>query len=167
MEEKTLLNATLCFLVREGEVLLAIKTQKIGKGCWNGYGGGIDEGETPIQATVRELGEESEIITSPEHLTKVAVVDFHNTKSDGSVFVCRVHVFLVKQWVGEPKETDEMITPTWFKELPLDNMMLADKFWLPPALSGKKITATAKYGPFQQELIGEVTIQEVEFFPED
>jgi len=43
--EKVLLDAVVCYLVREDEILLAFKTVKIGKDCWNGYGGGIEEGE--------------------------------------------------------------------------------------------------------------------------
>ena len=146
MEEKTLLNATLCFLGKNSEVLLGFKTQKIGKDCWNGYGGGIDNGETPRQAAWRELREEAGVVTSPEFLEKSAVVDFHNTKSDGSHFVCRVHIYLVSQWTGNPRVTDEMINPTWFdiERLPLNKMMPADREWLTVVLSGKKIISTAK-----------------------
>lgn len=168
MEEKILLNATLCFPVKNGKVLLGFKTQKIGKDCWNGYGGGIKEGESPMQAALRELKEESGIETSSEYLEKVAVVDFHNTKSDGSTFICRVHTFLVSDWSGEPRATKEMINPTWFdmKYLP-DKLMPADKQWLPVVLSGKKIMATAKLGPFQKTLLGEVELRQVDSFPDD
>jgi 8-oxo-dGTP diphosphatase len=60
-DEKVLLNASLCFLVREGKVLLAKKANKIGKNCWNGYGGGVDGKETPEESAVRELREEAGI----------------------------------------------------------------------------------------------------------
>jgi ADP-ribose pyrophosphatase YjhB (NUDIX family) len=163
-EEKVLFNATLCYLVKENKVLLAIKAKKIGQGCWNGYGGGIDGDETPEQSVIRELFEESDIKTSIEHLSKVAIVDFHNTKSDNSIFSCRVHVYFVNAWKGEAKETEEMLQPTWFNKnnLPLDKMMPADKFWLPEVLAGKKIIAQAHYGPFQKTLLKEVKINYVE-----
>ncbi len=168
-EEKTLLNATLCFPIQDKKVLLGFKTEKIGKDCWNGYGGGIDEGETPKQSALRELKEETGIIALPEFLEKSAIVDFHNTKSDGSSFICRVHVYLVFQWTGNPRVTDEMINPTWFdiEHLPLDKMMPADREWLPVVLSGKKIIATAKLGPFQKTLLEEVELQQVDSFPDD
>lgn len=159
-EEKVLYNATACFLFKDNKILLALKTDKIGKDCWNGYGGGIEEGESAIGAAIRELKEETSknkndgVVAIPENLEKIAIVDFHNTKSDGQTFVCRVHFYLV-------------IRPTWFEidNLPFDQMMPADKVWLPVALSGKKIVAKAHYGPFQKELIGDVEINYVESFP--
>ena len=174
-EEKVLYNATACFLIKENKILLGLKTQKIGKNCWNGYGGGIEKGESAIKAAVRELKEETSknkndgIIALPENLEKIAIVDFHNTKSDGETFVCRVHFYLVRKWEGEAQETKEMIKPTWFEidNLPFNQMMPADKIWLPVALSGKSIVAKAYYGPFQKELIGDVGINYVESFPED
>jgi len=51
--------------------------------------------------------------------------------------------------------------------LPLDQMMPADREFFPLILNGKKIIAHATYGPYQKELIGEVVIQEVEELPED
>ena len=167
-EEKVLLNATLCFLVKNDKVLLGFKTQKIGKDCWNGYGGGINDREIPKLAALRELREEASIVALPESLEKMAIVDFHNTKSDGENFVCRVHVYLASRWTGEPQTTDEMATPTWFdiNNLP-DKMMPADKQWLPIVLSGKKIMATAKLGPFQKTLLGEVKIRQVNSFLDD
>ena len=168
-EEKKLLNATLCLLVREDEVLLAIKAEKIGKGCWNGYGGEINEGEDPLQAAIRELKEESKVKARPEHLEKVGIIDFHNVESNGKPFICKMHVYLVAQWEGHPQETEEMKKPTWFKkdQLPIGNLMLADKYWMPIVLSGKKIIASAKYGAFQRILIGSVNIRRVDSFPED
>ncbi len=162
-EEKVLLEATRCYLIRGEKVLLALKMKKIGAGFWNGYGGGIEPGENPQNTAIRELWEEAGIVTTTESLKKVAIVDFHNTKTDGTTFTCRVHVYVTRFWSGEPKATDEMATPTWFdlSKLPIDQMMPADRFWLPLALSGKRILAKASYGPFQKTLLEDVAIQEV------
>jgi len=165
-EEKVLLNATLCFPIRGDKILLARKTKKIGQGCWNGYGGGIEDGETPEQSMIRELEEESGVIASPEALEKMAIVDSHNTKSDGGIFVCRVHVYFLHQWAGEFEPTEEMVDPTWFdkQNLPFAEMMPADKEWLPLIISGQKIIAEVKYSPFQQSLLSKMRIQRVNSF---
>lgn len=170
-EEKVLFNATVCLPIKEGQVLLGMKTRKIGMGCWNGYGGGIEDGETVLECAIRELEEESGLKTNSENLEKVAIVDFHNEKSDGSLFVCRVHFFLVKDWQGVPIETKDnaMVTPTFFdiNDLPFDKMMPADKEFFPLILKGKKLLVKSHYSPFQKELKRKVEIEEVEFLPED
>jgi 8-oxo-dGTP pyrophosphatase MutT (NUDIX family) len=182
-EEKVLLNATVCLLVKNNQVLLALKTKKIGAGCRNGYGGGIEEGENIKESAVRELEEETgkelgkEFITAfPEDLEKVAIIDFDNMKSDGSSFVCKVHFFIIRDWFGEVeninKENDEntaMIDPIFFdiNNLPLDQLMPADREFFPLILNGKKIIGKAKYGPFQKELLEPMTWEEVNSFPEE
>ena len=60
-EEKVMAGAVLCFPVQTGRVLLGLKMRKIGAGLWNGYGGEIEAGETPEEATCRELLQEAKI----------------------------------------------------------------------------------------------------------
>jgi ADP-ribose pyrophosphatase len=165
-EEKILFNATLCFPVRGDEILLGRKMKKIGQGCWNGYGGGIENGETPEQSMLRELREEAGVTAEADALEKVAVMCFHNTKADGGFFVCKVHIYFLHKWEGDFQTTDEINNPTWFKKkrLPLKEMMLADREWLPAVLSGKKIIGEAKYGPLQKTLLGKVDFQFVTSF---
>ncbi len=168
-EEKVLYNATVCFLHKDGKILLGLKTQKIGKGKRNGYGGGVED-ETVLECAVRELREETEsVIASPEHLEKIAIVHFHNQKSDGETFVCKVHFYLVHEWEGEVRETKEMTDPQWFDidDLPLDEMMPADKQWLPIALSGKKMIARAYLSPFQEKSLGDVEIEYVDILSDN
>lgn len=169
-EEKVLKNATVCFPFKDGQILLGLKTRKIGEGCWNGYGGGVESGETAEEAAVRELEEETDGIRAEiDDLEKIAVVDYRNTKSDGTIFDCRVHFYLVRHFSGFAKDTAEMIRHTWFAidDLPLAEMMPADKEWLPLALSGKKLMVKANYGPFQKTLLGKVEIQELDSFSSD
>lgn len=148
-----------------------MKTRKIGMGCWNGYGGGIEEGESVVECAVRELEEESGLKAMPEDLEKMAIVDFHNEKTDGSLFVSRVHFFLAKNWGGEIKETEDgaMINHTFFdiKDLPYEKMMPADREFFPLILNGKKVLVESHYTLFQKELKRKVEIREVEFLSED
>ena len=50
---------TLCYVVRDGQVLLAMKKRGLGQGKWNGPGGKVEDGETPEQACRREFFEET------------------------------------------------------------------------------------------------------------
>lgn len=167
-EEKELYSAVVCFLYKDDKILLGVETQKIGKGKRNGYGGGVED-ESILDCAVRELKEETGgVVAQPGDLEKIAIVHFHNTKSDGKTFVCKVHFFLVHKWKGEVKETEEMAEPKWFSinNLPLDEMMPSDKEWLPIALNGKKIIVKAYLGPFQEKSIGDVEITYVSSFLE-
>ncbi len=162
-KEKILLKAVLAFSITQTHILLAYKTQKIGKGKWNGYGGGIKNGEDPYAAIIRELKEESKLSVKKENLKKVAVMDFHNQTEEGQRFNCRVHIFFFEEYSGIIKATKEMDAPTWFLKdnIPYDQMMPADPFWLPNIISGKLIYGEAWLGPHQKELIGSVIIREV------
>jgi len=170
MEEKVLFDATALFLAKEDDILLAWKMRKINKDRWNAYGGGIEKGELPSECVVREIGEETGgIVVKPQDLEKIAIVDFHNTKSDGSTFVCRVHTYIARKWTGEIHETNEMTRPTWFKmnALPFDEMPPADRDWIPLALEGKKVIVKAYLGPFQKEKLRETEVAIVDGFPEE
>lgn len=156
-EEKILLHAVVVFLTNNGRVLLAKKLKKIGKDLWNGYGGGIEVGESPRSAAIRELREETggcEIDLAT--LKKRALIDFHNTTSDGRQFICKVHVYVVVGYSGpDPQETEEMGPPAWFpfNDLPFAEMMPGDNRWLPSVLVGQKVRGSIYYSPFQRELL--------------
>ena len=96
----------------------------------------------------------------------MAVANFHNQKSDRSLFACTVHVYTSKKWFGEVLSTEEMRNPNWYsiKTLDKENLMLADQHWLPAALSGKKIIVNAWYGPYQKTLLRKVEFVEVSTF---
>ncbi|MFH1668251.1 MAG: NUDIX domain-containing protein [Candidatus Komeilibacteria bacterium] len=174
-EEKVLLNAVVCYLIKNNKICLALKTAKIGKGCLNGFGGGIEPGEIPVEAAIRELQEETDpdetkgVVAKACDLQKIAINDSHNTKSDGQTFVCRVHFYLVHHWVGEIKDTETMVNADWYDidSLPFRKMMPGDEDWLPAALSGQKVMAQIKLGPYQKELLEKVRVDIVDAFPEE
>lgn len=176
--EKTLLHAVLVYLEENEQVLLPTKVRKIGAGCRNGYGGGKEEGQTSIEAVVEETKDESGgknnpddptrgITIDPQSLQKVALLICHNTKSDNTTFVCEVEVYRATKWEGVAEDTDEMRDAQWFSvhDLPIEDLMLADKVWLPRMYStDKKLIVTAHYGPFQKTLTS-LDIQEVDELP--
>jgi 8-oxo-dGTP pyrophosphatase MutT (NUDIX family) len=50
---------TLCLTKEDGMILLGMKKRGFGEGRWNGFGGKVEEGETIVEAAIREMKEES------------------------------------------------------------------------------------------------------------
>ena len=128
---------TIVFLLRNDEILLAMKQRGIGQGYWNGPGGKVEPGESIECAMIRECQEE--IGVTPTAYTKVAYHDFVLQNEEGSWHQW-THVYLASEWHGEPTPSDEMI-PRWFKQndIPYDHMWPDDQIWLPIVLNGKKL----------------------------
>jgi 8-oxo-dGTP pyrophosphatase MutT (NUDIX family) len=61
--------------------------------------------------------------------------------------ILEVHLFKVLEFLGEPRESEEM-KPQWFheKDIPYVSMWSDDIYWLPHALKGKKIQGTFFFG---------------------
>ena len=170
MEEKTLILATVNFLMEGNNVWLATKSRKIGAGCRNGYGGGleVEDNGNLITSCIREIEEECGVKTRPENFEKVAIIKFNNTKTDGTTSTAEIHAYLVKNWKGTPKETVEMLDPQLYdiNNLPFSEMMPADEKWIPLVMHGKKLRAEYYYSPFQKELIDEKPVEIVNFLPD-
>ncbi len=134
--------STLCFCLRNDQVLLAMKKRGFGEGKWNGYGGKVNEKETPRTAAIREIQEESGLLVSDEALEQVGLARFYFDEKQ--FFEC--HVFLTNTWQGEPRETEEM-KPCWFpiSQLPLEEMWAGDDKWVPLILVGKKLEVEVNF----------------------
>lgn len=145
MNSEPLKQATLIFLRREDEVLLAMKKRGFGEGRWNGVGGKVEAGETLEQAAKRECHEEIGVM--PKKLGRVAVLDFmfpqDPTRPNWNQ---QVTVFVSREWDGKPKETEEM-APKWFKleQIPYDEMWSDDKLWLPQVLAGQTLRGSFSF----------------------
>jgi 8-oxo-dGTP pyrophosphatase MutT (NUDIX family) len=142
---KPLRQATIIFLMRDDEVLLAMKKRGFGKGRWNGVGGKQLPGEEIEQTAIREAAEEIEVI--PTNLKLMAVIDFYfplapNDKDMNQ----QVWVYTTTEWKGEPRETEEM-APKWFKisEIPYKDMWSDDEIWLPQVMAGDRIRAKISF----------------------
>jgi mutator protein MutT len=152
------IHCSLVFLLKDDQILLAMKKRGFGAGHWNGVGGKQDPGETIEQTAARECQEE--IGVTPHDLEKVA---FHRfTFPDGSTDMLG-HVFISRRWEGEPSETEEM-APRWFSitDIPYNEMWDDDILWLPAVLAGKKLTTV--FGFDEHNHVTNANIKIVETF---
>jgi ADP-ribose pyrophosphatase YjhB (NUDIX family) len=136
-----------------------MKKRGFGAGKWNGYGGKLEESETPRAAAARELKEESSLITDGKDLEQVALVTFYF--DDKPAFEC--YVFTTHHWEGQPIETEEM-RPQWYptSELPFAEMWAGDTKWVPLILEGKKIKAKVKFNT-DGSMVKEFSYKEAKF----
>lgn len=133
------METTLLLLRRENQILLAKKKRGFGTGKYNGVGGKIEPGETIEQAMIREC--EEEIFVTPIEYEKMGTIEFIEFMKGEKTNVI-FHLYIAKKWIGEPKESEEML-PNWFDldKIPYDEMFKDDSYWLPVVLKGKKIKA--------------------------
>lgn len=129
-------QTNLCYLLRPGEVLLAMKKRGFGAGKWNGPGGKAMPGESPLEALVREVWEEiGVVVQAPEERGTIEFV--YAGKPE---WTTRCSIFAATDYVGEPTESEEM-RPRWF---PLDGipwaaMWESDRVWFPQLLAGERV----------------------------
>ncbi len=131
-------TATLCILLKDNRVCMGIKKRNLGSGKYNFFGGGVENGETIEQAALRELFDETGKGVRAKKYEKLAIISYHFPAQPENDH--EVHTYLVTEWEGEPKETDEM-TVEWFArdKIPYDRMWHNDRYWVPLVLEGNKV----------------------------
>ena len=115
------------------KVLLIMKKRGLGKGKVNAPGGRLEQGESFLDAVVRECREEVNITPlAPEKR-----MELHFQFCSG--YALYGEAFFTDSWEGEARPSDEA-DPFWcdLDKLPWDNMWEDDRHWLPLALQGKK-----------------------------
>jgi len=127
-------QATLCFVVHDGQILLIEKKRGLGKGKVNGPGGRMDPGETPEACAVRETQEELHVTPlSPRSRGRLRFQFV-----DGYSLEC--WIFTAEEHEGAATETDEAV-PLWtpLDAIPYPRMWADDILWLPHMLAGNDI----------------------------
>jgi 8-oxo-dGTP diphosphatase len=125
--------ANLCFIMRDGQILLIRKKRGLGAGKINGPGGRLEKGETALASAIRETQEE--VGVTPTDLLQVGELLFQFL--DG--YKLHVAVFAASDCEGQLRETDEAI-PMWtdIDKIPYHDMWEDDAYWLPLLLRRKK-----------------------------
>ena len=132
--------ANLVFVIEDENVLLIHKKTGLGAGKINGPGGKLEEGETALDAAIREV--EEELLITPHQLEEMGVLHFDFV--DGLRLECTV--FRAFGYDGTPTETREA-KPEWFAfdKVPYDQMWADDQHWLPQVIEGQHFTAWFRF----------------------
>jgi len=136
--------ATLCYLMRDDEVLMLHRVKKqndFHQGKWNGLGGKFEAGETPEECAKREIKEESGL--DVKTLVPCGVITFpmFDMVEDWYAFV-----FTSNNFTGELIDSLEGDLH-WKKrsELLKLNLWPGDKIFIPWILENKKFSAKFIY----------------------
>lgn len=134
-------DAVLCY-IRDDQrrLLLQHKAEgRFGGGRWNGPGGKLHEGESPEQAVVREVREETGLAVSD--VRDRGTLTFYVDGVDGPDIVVRV--FITDRFRGDLQPNEEGRLE-WFEEdrLPYDQMWEDDPLWVPHVLAGRRVSGS-------------------------
>ncbi len=141
----------ICHIRDEGRVLLQLRADGLfGAGFWNGPGGHVEEGESPLEAAVREVEEEAGLVV--RDLLEHGVLTFYFGDATEPKYI--VHVFSTSHYEGEPRASDEGRLE-WFPEdgLPYDRMFPDDRFWFPHLLAGRRFQGTFRIADDLTEVV--------------
>ncbi len=97
--------ATLCYVRREGKTLMLHRIKKendMHAGKWNGLGGKMEAGETPEECAIREVREESGLVTEALSLKGFITFPRFDGKKDWYVFL-----FVIDRFSGELIDSPE------------------------------------------------------------
>ena len=124
-----------CYIISGNKVLLIKKSPELfGGGKWNGLGGKMYPSESPEQACIREVFEESGL--KGRQLKYHGLLRFWFGDRGEPDWI--VHVFSTNSFKGQLKESCEGILQ-WIEldKIPYQEMWEDDKYWVPQLLLGK------------------------------
>ncbi|MBI2119573.1 MAG: 8-oxo-dGTP diphosphatase [Elusimicrobia bacterium] len=154
------IQATLCYLKKDGETLMLHRVKKkndIHEGRWNGLGGKIEDGETPEECVAREVKEESGLKIKNPILKGIINFPGFDDENDWMVFL-----YTVSQFSGELTDCKEGHL-YWIPDHDLTSLRLweGDKIFLKWLKQKRFFTAKFIYKK------GEYKSHQVIFYPKD
>ena len=130
----------ICHIRDEGRVLLQLRADgAFGAGFWNGPGGHVEEGESPLEAAIREVEEEAGLVV--RDLLEHGVLTFYFGEAEEPKYM--VHVFSTERFEGDVRASAEGRLE-WFPEdgVPYDRMFPDDRYWFHHVLAGRRFQGT-------------------------
>lgn len=83
---------TLCFIKRNEEILMLNREYDPVKGLWNGVGGKIEKGETPLENAIREIKEETNIKVTYDQIQFKGIIKWEDSSYSGGMYVYLVEL---------------------------------------------------------------------------
>ena len=143
--------ATVCFIRRNGKVLLQERAPgRVWAGRLNGPGGKVAAGETPVDAIVREVREETRLhLVDPVRHGLLELVFGVPPRSRLAVVV-----FSCEHFAGRARGGREG-TLRWYPEdrLPLDRLWPDMRYWLPIVLDGGTVSGICTFDEDGDQLL--------------
>ncbi|MGG5791532.1 NUDIX hydrolase [Bacillus nitratireducens] len=99
---------TLCFIKRNEEILMLNREYDPVKGLWNGVGGKIEKGETPLENAIREIKEETNIDVEQNQIQFKGIIKWEDSSYSGGIYVYLVEL-LNEFTYHTPKKVSEGI----------------------------------------------------------
>jgi 8-oxo-dGTP diphosphatase / 2-hydroxy-dATP diphosphatase len=128
---------TVLIVQKNSKILLGFKNpeKKFG-GRWNGFGGGLEEGQSLEECAITETYDETGI--TPKNLKRLGKILFHFSTDEQDH---EVHFLQADDYEGILDTSKDFIEYREFSpdelEIIYDKMMPADRYWLPYFIEGK------------------------------
>lgn len=101
----------------EGKLLIVQSVKHAGKNKYTMIGGGIEEGETVLQAAVRECNEEIQNGFEISEDDFETLIEFQEHAASDYNLMIHMHILLAKKKIDvELKPNDEILKHHWFAE---------------------------------------------------
>ena len=138
-----MLETTLCYIFKDEKVLMLYRNKKekdVHEGKWNGLGGKVEVGETPLQCVIREVYEESGLrLESPTLIGACYYPNFNGLEE-------MMYVYIAKQFKGELSDCDEGELHWRLKdEIMTLNIWESDRLFLPYVLNEQYFVGLFQY----------------------
>ena len=149
--------ATVCFVRREGKVLLQKRAAgRLWAGRLNGPGGKVEADETPAASVAREVGEETGLRL--EDVREAGTLDL--VYGEPATRRILVHVFACERFGGRVRGREGALR--WYPEakLPYARMWPDNLYWLPCVLDGGTVEGICRYDDAGTRLVAcELTLR--------